>query len=186
MAFTHRIGILAAVLVTGLVTGLVTPLAAQENLDQGKSAAQLFASDCAICHKSARGLASKLGRGLQPFLRQHYTASRQTAAAVAGYLQSVDAKAAPRSTRRSSKPAGDGKPKLPEPKLPEPKPAGAKPADKPGDKPEQAKAAAPDAKPAEAKPAEAKPSEAKPTETKPTADKAAEPAKTGQPEKKSE
>jgi hypothetical protein len=177
MAFTHRIGILAAV----LVTGLVTPVAAQENLDQGKSAAQIFASDCAICHKSVRGLAGKLGQGLPHFLRQHYTASRQTAAAVAGYLQSVDAKAAPRSTRRSSKPAGDGKPKLPEPK-----PAGAKPADKPGDKPEQAKAAAPDAKPAEAKPAEAKPSEAKPTETKPTADKAAEPAKTGQPEKKSE
>ena len=163
-----------------LATGLVTPLAAQENLDQGKSAAQLFASDCAICHKSARGLASKLGRGLQPFLRQHYTASRQTAAAVAGYLQSVDAKAAPRSTRRSSKPAASEKPKLPEPK-PGAKPAADKPGDKPADKPEQAKAAASDAKPAEAKPAEAKP-----TETEPAADKAAEPAKTGQPEKKSE
>ena len=24
---------------------------AQENLDQGKSGAQLYASDCAICHK---------------------------------------------------------------------------------------------------------------------------------------
>jgi mono/diheme cytochrome c family protein len=28
----------------------------QENLDHGKTPAQLFASDCAICHKSARGL----------------------------------------------------------------------------------------------------------------------------------
>ena len=37
--------------------------AAQENLDQGKTPAQLFASDCAICHKSPQGLAKSGGIG---------------------------------------------------------------------------------------------------------------------------
>src|SRR5690242_16959277 len=46
---------------------------AQENLDAGKTAAELYASDCAICHKSPHGLSNKVGGilGLQSFLQEH-------------------------------------------------------------------------------------------------------------------
>jgi hypothetical protein len=68
---------------------VVAPAAAlaQTNIDQGKSPAELFAGDCATCHKSARGLAN--GRGsaaLAAFLLEHYTASRDQAAALAAYV----------------------------------------------------------------------------------------------------
>ena len=82
--FDHGIGGAAGV----LALLFVLPAAAQENLDQGKTAAQLFASDCAICHKSPRGLAKNAGLfGLDSFLREHYTASRELAAAIAKYLE---------------------------------------------------------------------------------------------------
>src|ERR1041384_756306 len=60
---------------------------AQENLDKGKTPQQMFATDCAVCHKTPQGLASKSGMlGLQEFLRKHYTASRESAQALADYL----------------------------------------------------------------------------------------------------
>ncbi len=74
-----------------------------------KPPAQLFASDCtgAGCHKGPQGL----GRGQFPgslanFLREHYTNSRESAAALAGYLSNIPRGAAtePR-TPRSGKPA---------------------------------------------------------------------------------
>ncbi len=145
-----------------LVLG-AAPAGAQENLDQGKTAAQLFASDCAICHKSPQGLA-KSGRGLENFLRQHYTASRESAAAIAAYLQSVgNAPAGPaRATKRTAK--GDGG------KAAEKKPAAGKPGET---KPGNAKSG--DAKPGDAKPGDAKSSEPKPSEPKPSEPKASEP-----------
>jgi hypothetical protein len=141
---------------------------AQENLDQGKSPAQLFASDCAICHKSPQGLAKSGGLfGVESFLRSHYTASRESAAAIAKYVEAAGAgPAAPAkkgtTTKRTAK--GDEKGK-----------AGEKKSDGgvvlPGDnKPVEAKPAEPkssDSKPAESKPSEAKPSESKPAESKP-------------------
>ncbi|MGB8613224.1 MAG: hypothetical protein WCD60_16545, partial [Pseudolabrys sp.] len=48
----------------------------QETLGRGKTPAQTFASDCAVCHKSPQGLA-KSASGL------HYTSSRESAAALA-------------------------------------------------------------------------------------------------------
>lgn len=60
---------------------------AQVNIDQGKTPAQVFAADCATCHKSVRGLAN--GRGssaLASFLSEHYTSSRDQAAALAAYV----------------------------------------------------------------------------------------------------
>ena len=64
---------------------------AQEDLSAGKTPEQLFRLDCAICHKSPRGLSKAGGLlGLDSFLAQHYTASGATAAAIAGYLKSVD------------------------------------------------------------------------------------------------
>src|ERR1700687_4022488 len=74
-----------------VLTVLATvPAAAQENLDSGKSAAQLFTSDCAICHKTPQSLAKSAGSPtLNEFLRQHYAASRETAAALGAYLRSA-------------------------------------------------------------------------------------------------
>jgi hypothetical protein len=60
---------------------------AQVNIDQDKTPAHIFASDCAVCHKSTRGLAN--GRGgseLTGFLAEHYTSSREEAAAMAAYV----------------------------------------------------------------------------------------------------
>ena len=68
----------------------VAPARAQ-NLDEGKSATQLFGATCVTCHKSAAGLAK--GR-MQPtlflFLKDHYTTSSSEAWALASYLASVD------------------------------------------------------------------------------------------------
>jgi hypothetical protein len=106
------------------------PGTAQENLDKGKTPAQLFASDCAGCHKSPQGLAKSGGLfGLDSFLRTHYTASRETARAVANYLKAIDSgpSAAGRASKRSAK--GDEKGAKPEGKK------------KPAAKPEDAKGA---------------------------------------------
>jgi hypothetical protein len=67
------------------------PAGAQENLDSGKTGAQMFATDCAICHKSAQGLNRSAGGlfGLADFLREHYTASRESASKIAAYLQAL-------------------------------------------------------------------------------------------------
>ena len=61
--------------------------AQQTNLDQGKSASQLFAGSCAECHKAARGLAKgKSADAVAAFLREHYTTGRDQAAALAAYI----------------------------------------------------------------------------------------------------
>ena len=138
------------------------PAVAQENLYGKKTPAQIFASDCAICHKTAQGLSKAggaFGVGLEGFLREHYTASKETAAVLAKYVQSLDSgPAAPEkpAKRTASKPAAkkpgeekaDAKPESKsEPKAdakPEAK-AEAKPAAKPEPKP--AEAATPEPKP---------------------------------------
>src|SRR5580658_1796678 len=75
-------------LALALVLGLVPAIAqAQVNIDQGKPASEIFESDCATCHKTARGLANgKNSLMLSGFLREHYTASRDQAAALAAYV----------------------------------------------------------------------------------------------------
>jgi hypothetical protein len=75
-------------LLVGLAPALVPALAtAQTNIDQGKTPAQIFASDCAVCHKAPRGLANgKNSLMLSGFLREHYTSSRDEAAALAAYV----------------------------------------------------------------------------------------------------
>jgi cytochrome c len=112
---------------------------AQENLDAGKSGAQLYQSNCAICHKSAQALDKSGGGlfGLESFLREHYTSSRESAAAISAYLNTV----------------GGG----PAQAHPVRKKAGKKKEAKPETKPD-----AKDGKPAEAKPEEEKPDEKKP------------------------
>jgi len=75
-------------LAIGLLAGLAPVIAhAQTNIDQGKTPAQIFANDCAACHKGVRGLANgKNSATLASFLREHYTASREQAAALAAYV----------------------------------------------------------------------------------------------------
>jgi hypothetical protein len=100
-------------LVAGLVPAIVAGAAhAQVNIDQGKSPSEMFASDCATCHKGVRGLAvGKNSLMLSGFLREHYTASREEAASLAAYvLGAGGAEAAPK-----------GEPKTAEPKIAEPK-----------------------------------------------------------------
>jgi cytochrome c553 len=64
---------------------------AQGNLDQGKTAAQLYASACATCHKSPQSVSNtKRLLGLEGFLREHYTSSRETAALLAAYLRGME------------------------------------------------------------------------------------------------
>jgi len=89
---------------------------AQDNFDLGKSGAQLYASDCAICHKSPQGLARTGGLfGVESFLREHYTASRESAAVIATYLKEVDRAVPPaaargRTPKRTAKGEERGKP----------------------------------------------------------------------------
>jgi mono/diheme cytochrome c family protein len=151
---------------------------AQENLDQGKSPAQLFASDCAICHKSPQGLAKAGGiLGLESFLREHYTASRESAAAIASYLKAVGqppAGPARRATTTKRNAKGDDKAKTGEKKPG----TGGKPVTLPGDdKPAQGKSSGStpaESKPSETKTSEPKASEPKASETKPAETKPAE------------
>jgi hypothetical protein len=65
---------------------LASPLAARaQDLDAGKTPAQLFSSHCSACHRAPQGLAKRTF-GLTGFLRQHYTSSAATASALAAYV----------------------------------------------------------------------------------------------------
>jgi hypothetical protein len=68
-----------------------------QNVSRGENfsarpAAQVFASDCtgSGCHKGPQGLSKDRSQGsLAGFLREHYTNSRESAAAIAAYLVSI-------------------------------------------------------------------------------------------------
>jgi hypothetical protein len=125
----------------------------------------MFATDCAICHKNAVGLSRAPGYfGLESFLREHYTASREAAAKIAAYLRSVDAAQPPRAAGKRRGTEARTKPAKPESK-PGAKPAEEKSGGSKTDVKTDAKAEAD--KPAETKPAESKPPENKPPETTP-------------------
>jgi hypothetical protein len=77
-----------------------------------KPPAALFASDCtgSGCHKGPQGLGNKGGigiGGLAGFLREHYTNSRESAAALANYLSKIPSGPEPKEARtpRGGKPA---------------------------------------------------------------------------------
>ena len=178
VGFKRCVGLATA----GLAIGLMGPAVAQENLDSGKTGAQIFASDCALCHKSPQAL-NKSGNlfGLSGFLREHYTASRETADVVAKYLESLPNAPAPAKrgapkrnakggdkAKTDEKKADDKKPD--EQKVDEKKPA-AKSKDKKSAKPKDAKTeSSSDSKTesSDAKPAKT----SKPKSDKPKSDKA--------------
>jgi hypothetical protein len=78
-----------------------------------KPPAQLFASDCtgAGCHKGPQGLGKKANGigGLSGFLREHYTNSRESAAALANYLSGQPSGPAPKEPKEARTPK-PGKP----------------------------------------------------------------------------
>ena len=93
------IAVMAGLALPGLAFCTASSVSAQENLDKGKTPAQLYATDCAICHKSPQGITQAPALfGLESFLREHYTASRESAASIAAYLSGLE-NAAARSRR---------------------------------------------------------------------------------------
>jgi len=71
-----------------LALALAGSAGAQGNLDQGKTGAQLYASACATCHRSAQSVSkTKWFFGFESFLRDHYTSSSESAAILAAYLK---------------------------------------------------------------------------------------------------
>jgi mono/diheme cytochrome c family protein len=98
----HAFALLVALVVSAVMVS--PPANAQaQNLDQDKTAAKLFATTCAECHRSARGLAKgRFSVTLWYYLQQHYTSSSATARTLTAYLQSVDTP--PRSKTGKSQP----------------------------------------------------------------------------------
>jgi hypothetical protein len=71
-----------------LALALASSAGAQGSLDQGKTGAQLYASTCAACHKSAQSVSkTKWVFGLESFLRDHYTSNSESAGILAAYLK---------------------------------------------------------------------------------------------------
>ena len=145
------------------------PAPAQTIIDAGKTPPQLFASDCSVCHKTPQGLAKSGPIFLQSFLRQHYTASRETAQALADYLGSLAEGAPAKPPVRASKPREAKKPA-------DGRPSDGKPADAKATEAKASAAKTGNGKPADIKPAEAKPAEATPADAKPAEPKPAEAA----------
>ncbi len=93
-----------------LLIGCLTAVAvhAVENLEAGKSPAQIFAGTCNACHKSPRGLLRSVPPSSLPgFLRQHYTTSSDMASVLSSYLVANGAT----DTRAQPKDGKDGKQK---------------------------------------------------------------------------
>jgi mono/diheme cytochrome c family protein len=75
---------------------------AQENLDKGKTGAQIYASNCAACHKSPQSVIKTIAvSGLENFLSVHYAANPESAAKIAAYLKGLEKRKA-RSARQTA------------------------------------------------------------------------------------
>ena len=95
-----------------LALAVASSAGAQGNLDQGRTAAQLYASACATCHKSPQSVSkTKWFFGLESFLREHYTSSSESAAILAAYLKGEDKRSAGHVARHIS----EAKPSEPTP-----------------------------------------------------------------------
>src|SRR3974390_1297789 len=106
-------GLVPAIGVASLVVAVIAaePTRGQTNIDQGKPASELFSNYCAVCHKSTRGLANgRNSLSLSLFLREHYAASSQQAAALAAYVISAggSAPAGKPERAKSEEPQGRG------------------------------------------------------------------------------
>ena len=104
----RRLGKFSVGLLTVAVGFGAAPAVAQD-FSAGKTAAQLFASDCSACHKSPAGLAKGQSvSSLASFLREHYTTKTESAAALAAYLAgSGNARPSPQAPTTGPKAAED-------------------------------------------------------------------------------
>ena len=76
------------VTISSLALCVASSAGAQGNLDQSKTAAQLYASTCATCHESLASVRNtKSFLELKSFLSQHYTSNSESAANLAAYLK---------------------------------------------------------------------------------------------------
>jgi hypothetical protein len=117
---------------------------AQENLDRGRTPAQLYASDCAECHRNPKVVGRNMSAGsLAGYLREHYTASKESAAALAGYLSAMAPEPAARKPAATSAKPSTGKP----------------PASREPGKGAEGQSATPTAKSSQVKPSQAKPAD---------------------------
>jgi mono/diheme cytochrome c family protein len=69
--------------VLGLLAAAPLAPAMGQNLDAGKSGAQIFSEVCSNCHRSPRELRSNPGAS---FLREHYTTGSEMASTMSAYL----------------------------------------------------------------------------------------------------
>jgi mono/diheme cytochrome c family protein len=110
MQVTSEVGSLQklgrSLLSAGAIAVLIGGMAHAQNLDQGKSAARLFADGCATCHRNARGLAKGRFRlTLFLFLQEHYASNSSSAWALTSYLESLDGAQRGRSRAAAANPS---------------------------------------------------------------------------------
>ena len=102
-----------------LALAFASAAAAQGNLDQGKTGAQLYASACATCHKSPPSLSkTRWFFRLESFLREHYTSSRESAAILAAYLKGQEKVLANSQANSLARHTGQTRPDPPAPPPP--------------------------------------------------------------------
>jgi len=143
---SERLRLFSVGVLTFAAAVIAGPAAAQD-YDAGKTGPQLFASDCAACHKSPGGLARGKDKGsLVSFLREHYTSKQESAQLLAAFLLGAgpgDAKqdkgdvpggpkAKLRRAEREEEPKSEPKPE------PKPRAEPAKRAEEPGETREEA------------------------------------------------
>lgn len=98
--------LLALVFSFGAISVLIGGAARAQDLDQGKTAARLFADSCATCHRSAHGLAKgRFSLTLYLFLQKHYASNSSSAWALTSYLESVDGPQRRQSRAATAKPS---------------------------------------------------------------------------------
>ncbi|MBV8747484.1 MAG: hypothetical protein JO134_20840 [Xanthobacteraceae bacterium] len=102
---------------------------AQTDYSAGKSAPQLFSSDCSACHQSPRGLGKgRDASALGSFLREHYTTGGASAGLLANYLAGQPAGGTPRPPAAvESERTKPGEARKPKPAATEAEREGAKP-----------------------------------------------------------
>jgi hypothetical protein len=109
-------GIHRFLLFVGLIALSARPVAAQTQLDEGKTAPQLFASVCSACHKSPRGLAKETNAStLASFLRAHYTTGREQAGVLAAYVLQAGPAPEPRTPPPAASKPAEEPPRPPRP-----------------------------------------------------------------------
>ena len=117
----HIVAVAALGLLTasGFLLGpiLLGSAAFAQNIDEGKSAPQLFSGSCVTCHKSPNNLAKgRMTPTLFLFLQDHYTTSKSDAWSLSSYLASVDTSGRSRGAKStSSKKRNPARPPAPVP-----------------------------------------------------------------------